>query len=436
MLLLLVGFSMNSQTSEGGSLEKIVAWIDDEIILQTELDGTLKQFVNQYGMTDVEEMECKVIETMIINKVMIAKSKIDSVYVEDKTIEQELDRRIQQMFAQYGGDQETILKEYGKTLEQLKGEIRPNLADQLIIQKMQERITGAVSVTPKEVKQFYKKIPKDSLPKFSTEVEVGHIVRYPKPSKEELNATRQKLEDIKARIVSGESFADLAKQFSADPGSAARGGELGFFKRGDLVPEFEAAALSMRPGDLSKVVKSQFGFHLIQLIERRGNEFNSRHILLKSETSLLDLERETILLDSLRNLIEKDSLDFTVAAFKYNEEAITKATNGFMTNYDGGYKIPVEKLGSIYFTIEDMKPGDISSPLSYSDEETKSAKRIVYLKSKTLPHEANLRDDYQKLKEASLSEKKNLEVENWFRETKKQVFIKVDDKYNTCKILE
>lgn len=434
--LMLTGVCSRAQVSQNEPLEKIVAWVDNEIILQSELNGTLKQFENQYKVTNDKGVECKVLETMIINKVMIAKSKIDSVFVEDEMIEQELERRLQQMFAQYGGDQETILKEYGKTLEQLKMEIRPTLHDQLIIQTMQQKIAGEVSVTPKEVKQFYKKIPKDSLPKFSTEVEVGHIVRFPKPSAAEYEKTRQKLEDIKLRIENGESFSDLAKIYSDDPGSGAQGGELGFFKRGQLVPEYEAAALSMRPGDLSKVVKSQFGYHLIQLIERRGNEFNSRHILLKPTTNYFDTETETRFLDSIKSVLEMDSLDFTVAAFKYNEDPGTKSTNGYMTDYAGSHKIPVEKLGSIYFTIEDMVPGDISKPLSYTDDEGKSGVRIIYLKSKTPPHVANLSDDYQKLKEAALSEKKNLTVEDWFVETKKQVYIRVDDRFSTCKILE
>lgn len=435
-LLLSISFNYFGQANGSNEVEKIVAWVDNEIILQSEFDATLIQFTNQYNVNNAKNIECKVLETMIVNKVMVAKSKIDSVFVEEEMVDQELERRLQQMFAQYGGDQETILKEYGKTLYQLKLEIRPNLKDQLIIQTMQSKITGDVSITPKEVKQFYKKIPTDSLPKFSTEVEVGHIVRYPKPSQEEYERTKNELEKIKARIEAGESFADLAKIYSMDPGSGARGGELGFFKRGQLVPEYEAAALSMRPGELSKIVKSQFGYHLIQLIERRGNEFNSKHILLKPKTDFKDIERERVFLDSIKLLIESDSLDFTIAAFKHNEEVVTKATNGFLTDYEGNLKIPVEKLGSIYFTIEDMNPGDISKPLNYTDQETKTAVRIIYLKSKTPPHVANLSDDYQKLKEAALAEKKNIAVENWFKETKKQIYIRVDDNFNTCEILE
>jgi peptidyl-prolyl cis-trans isomerase SurA len=434
-IVLICGIA-SAQIQEGDYAEKIIAWIDDEIILQTELEMTTAQFKGAYKLGDSESISCDVLETLVLNKLMVAKSKIDSVYVEPEQLNQELNRRIQQMFAQFGGDPETVLREYGKTLEELKAEIRPNLQEQLIIQKMQGKITADVNVTPKEVKHFYKQIPRDSLPKFSTQVEIGHIVRYPKPSETAKDATVQKLEAIKKRIQAGESFGKLAKEFSEDPGSAKLSGELGFFKRGDLVPEYEAAALSMRPGELSEIVESQFGFHLIQLIERRGNEFNSRHILLKAPSSYKDMDVERKLLDSLRALILKDSIDFSVAAFKNNEDEATKSTNGFITDYEGNFRITVEKLGTVYFTIEDMKPGDVSKTLSYVDEEGKSGVRIIYLKSLILPHVANLTDDYQELREAALGEKKNKVVEDWFDEVKDQIYVRVSEDFQACKILE
>jgi peptidyl-prolyl cis-trans isomerase SurA len=426
----------SAQIQEGEYVEKIIAWIDDEIILKSEFDLTANQFKGAYKLGDLDNITCDVLETMVLNKLMVAKSKIDSVYVEPEQLEQELNRRIQQMFAQFGGDPETILKEYGKTLEELKAEIKPNLEEQLLIQKMQGKITADVNVTPKEVKYFYKQIPRDSLPKFSTQVEIGHIVRYPKASEAAKDATVRKLEELKKRIQAGESFGKLAKEFSEDPGSAKLNGELGFFKRGDLVPEYEAAALSMRPGELSEIVESQFGFHLIQLIERRGNEFNSRHILLKAPSSYMDMELERSLLDSVRALILKDSIDFSMAAFKNNEDEASKSTNGFITDYEGNYRITVEKLGTVYFTIEDMKPGEVSKPLSYVDEQGKSGVRIIYLKSLILPHVANLTDDYQELREAALSEKKNKIVDEWFNEVKDQVYVRVSEDFQACKILE
>jgi peptidyl-prolyl cis-trans isomerase SurA len=435
IFLLSFMWQSNAQIQSGDEVEKIVAWVDNEIILKSELDITEYQFRNNYSI-DNQDISCDVLETMVLNKLMIAKSKIDSVFVEEDQLNNELDRRIQQLFMQYGGSPEKVLQEYGKTLEELKNELRSSLKEQMLIQKMQEKVTGSINVTPLEVKQFYKKIDKDSLPKFSTTVEIGQIVRYSKPNELAKETARRKLEDIKKQIEGGADFAELARKYSVDPGSAKLGGELGFFKKGELVPEYEAAALTMRPGMLSEVVESQFGFHLIQLIERRGNEFNSRHILLKPETSYRDINAELNLLDSIRTMILKDSIQFTQAATKYNEDQILKSTNGFMTDYEGNYRISVEKLGTMYFTIEDMTPGEITKPLTYITEDGKDAARLIYLKAKTPPHVANLSDDYQQLKEAALTEKKNKILENWFQETRKEIYVQVDSSYNYCKILD
>jgi peptidyl-prolyl cis-trans isomerase SurA len=434
-LFFLLGFGLKAQIQSGDEVEKILSWVDNEIILKSELDMTVYQFKNAYSVGN-QNVDCDVLETLVLNKLMIAKSKIDSVFVEEDQVEQELERRIQQLFAQYGGDAEVVLREYGKTLEELKTELRPSLLDQMIISKMQEKVTGSVNVTPQEVKQYYKKIDKDSLPKFSTQVEIGQIVRYPKPSREAKDEAVKTLENLKKQIGEGESFAELAKIYSVDPGSARLGGELGFFNRGELVPEYEAAALSMRPGELSEIVESQFGFHLIQLIERRGNEFNSRHILIKAETNYNDILTEKVFLDSIRTLILKDSLDFSVASFKYNEDQYLKQNNGYMLDYDGNHKISVEKLGTMYFTIEDMNPGDITYAENYVDEEGKKAVRIIYLKSKTPPHVANLSQDYQQIKEAALAEKKNKVLDEWFTSAREQVYVKIDEDYNHCKILD
>ena len=431
-------FNSFSQAPVAIELEKIIAWVDDEIILKTELAVKEQQFVNGLNNRNgLDNITCQVFETVVINKMMIAKSKIDSVFVEDQAVEQELERRVQQIFSVYGGDEATILEQYGKTLDQLKAEIRPSIKDQLLIQKMQQKISSDVSVTPREVKKFYRTIPKDSLPNISSEVEVAQIIRYPKPSTDAKQKTKAKLEELKKRIDAGESFRILARKYSEDIVSARQGGELGFMERGQLVPEYEAMALSLEKGEVSDIVETQFGFHIIQLIARKGFSTNTRHILLKVNTNENDVTTESNFLDSIRTEIQKDSLDFTVAAFKYNEDQITKQTNGFITDAQGGLKVSVSELDpTTYFKIDKMKNGDISTPHAYINPYTgETGVRIIYLKSKTPPHQINLKDDYQKIKDAALSEKKNRKIEDWFKETKQQLYIKIDEDYNHCKIL-
>ena len=440
ILLFISCFSFNqliySQAPTSETLDRIVAWVDDEIILLSDQKSAERQFSYNPQFSANDKIKCQIFETLVLDKILLAKAKLDSVYVEKNIVEQELDRRLSAILQKFGGDEKTILEAYGKTLTQLKSELRPTLKEQLVIQKMRGKVANDVSITPKEIKQFYKNIPKDSLPNYSTQVEIGHIVRYPKPNAESKKRTKKKLEDIKLRIENGEKFEDLAREFSQDPGSATRGGALGFFKRGELVPEYEAAALTIKPNELSKVVESQFGFHLIQLIERRGNEFNSRHILLKVEAEFDDLDKEFRFLDSIKTQILNDSLDFSVAANKFNEDPATKPTGGFLTDTEGNYRIAVEKLdASTYFKVDVMKIGEISKPEVFTDAVGEQAVKILFLKSKTPPHRANLSDDYQLIKSAALNSKKQRIMNEWFNETKKSIYVKIDENYESCKIL-
>ena len=434
-ILLFVVFLVKAQTPKGQVIEKIVAKVDNEIILKSELDIAYLQF-NSGTRISPELLRCKVLETLVINKMLVAKAVTDSVVVEENQLNEQLDRRMQMVLQQFGGDEEALLKNYGKSSVQIKEEMRDQIEEQLIVQKMQGKISEGVRVTPSEVRVFFKAIPKDSLPFFSTEVEVGHIVKLPIVNEGARNETMDLLKSLKTRIQNGESFAALAKQFSEDLGSGQQGGELGFFKRGELVPPYEAAALRLKPGELSGIVESQFGFHLIQLIERRGNEYNTRHILLKPKSSQNDLEGAKLFLDTLRNKITTDSMNFSKAAYDHSDDDMTRPNGGFFADESGSVRIPADQIDpSLYFLIDKMKSGDVSEPLAYTMPDGKAAMRIVFLRARLKPHEANLKDDYQKIYEATLEEKKEEKVTDWFNATKSEVFIYIDDEYQGCEIL-
>ncbi len=417
-------------------VDQIVTKVDDEIILQSDLDIAHMQFLQSSTFYE-ENLKCKVLETLIINKLLIAKATIDSVVVEKDNVDSQLDRRMAMLLQRFGGDEKALLDQYGKSMAELKAELFDQVEEQLLLQKMQSKITDEITVTPIEVKRFFNSIPKDSLPFFSTEIEVGHIVIKPKPGKAQKNAARKKLEDLKAKILNGADFSELAKEHSQDPGSALKGGELGFFKRGELVPEYEATALNLKPNEISNVIESQFGFHLIQMIEKRGNEYNTRHILIRASEGNLDIQATKDQLDSLRSAITNDSISFSRAAYEYTEDMATKATGGFfMDQKTGSVRVSAENLDpSLYFLIDKMEVGTISEPMDYRTADGKTALRIVYLKSKTPPHEANLKDDYQKIQNAALEEKKNKALNKWFEQTKGQVYIDVVDEYKNCEIL-
>jgi peptidyl-prolyl cis-trans isomerase SurA len=260
-LLLVMSFSMQAQSLV---IDKIIAKVDNHYILKSELEAQYQQYL-QSGQGNTPT-RCQLLESLIIGKVMLAKAEIDSVLIDDKKVEMELSSRMDQMEQQFGS-QKNIVEAYGKTIASLKDELRSAIKEQLTTRKMQEKITGDVKVTPKEVRKFFESIPRDSLPYLPSEVEVGHIVRLAKVTKNQKDELIKKLLDYKRRVENGEDFAELAKLYSEDLGSGKRGGDLGFAKRGQMVAPFESAALKLKPNQLSDVVESEFGYHLIQLLE-------------------------------------------------------------------------------------------------------------------------------------------------------------------------
>jgi peptidyl-prolyl cis-trans isomerase SurA len=419
-------------------IDKIIAKVDNQIILQSELEQAYLQFLSQQQGRPPADMKCKVLETLIINKLMLAKAEIDSVTVDRETVNSELDRRMSHFVAQVGGDPKKLEEYYGKTVDELKVELRKLVREQMIIQKMQDNITNKIKVTPAEVRKFFNEIPKDSLPYFSTEAEVGQIVKIPEITKEQKLIAKETAERIRERIIAGEDFCNLAKNHSEDVGSANLCGEIGWFQKGDLVTSYEAAALALKPGEISPATESEYGYHIIQLIERRGNEFNSRHILIKPNTSEKDIKSAYKFLDSLRNKILKDSITFEKAANKFSDDKETAANGGiFIDPASGDTRIPLENMDpAMFFIIDTMKVGQISSPMIFrlEDNETEAV-RIIYYKSKIPPHQASLKIDYQKIYKAALTEKKNNAVNEWFDKTKNEVYIDIDAEFSNCDIL-
>jgi peptidyl-prolyl cis-trans isomerase SurA len=438
--LLLTIFFLAAGQSKGQVLDKIIAKVDNQIVLQSELDITYIQMVSQDQSQNPqsENLKCQVFENLIINKVLLAKAEIDSVTVEKDVVEEQINRRMSYFIQQVGGDASKLEAQFNKSIDELKNDLRRSVKEQMVIQKMQETITSKVKVTPSQVKKFFGEIPTDSLPNFSIEVEVGQIVIVPEIGKDQKAAAKAKLQGIRDRILNGEDFCKLAQTYSEDPGSAPACGQLGWFKRGELVPPYEAAALKLKPGGYSDIVESEFGFHFIQLIERRANEYNSRHILIKPNTSTKDVGRAEKILDSLRTAILADSVSFEKAANDFSKDRMTKENGGFFIDQaSGSSKIPLENLeGVVFFTIDTMKVGDISYPIPFRMEDGTEALRIIYLKSKTPAHQANLKDDYQKIYKAALSEEKDKVLNQWYDKTVGEVFMDVAPEYKDCKILK
>ena len=416
-------------------LDRIIVKVDNYFILKSEVENQYQQYITS-GQADTPN-RCQILEGLVVNKLMLAKAEIDSVIVEDKRIEAELTSRMEQMEGQYGSAK-NIVEAYGKSIATLKEDLRSSLKEQLTGRKMQDKITDDVKITPKEVAAFFNEIPRDSLPYLPAEVEISHIIRIAKPNKNQKEELYAKLMDFRRRVEKGESFEDLAKVHSEDLGSGKRGGDLGFAKRGAMVAPFEAAALRMKPNQMSEVVESEFGFHLIQLLEIRGQEYHARHILLRPDYQKLDLTDPTKFLDSIRVLVQRDSTTFEKAAKEFSEDKPTQDAGGVLMDVSNGanrlaYDGTMDP--ALFFALDSMQVGTISTPIPYRTDDGRSAVRILYYKAKHPPHFANLKDDYQKLAQITLSRKKNNAIEKWFMKAKDDVFIFIDEEYKDCRIL-
>ncbi len=418
--------------------DKIIASVDNHIILKSELDARIMDLLARKSITtDDAQARCQVLQELIIQKMMLAKAEIDSVNVEEKVVESQVERRVQYLLQSCcAGDATKLEKLYNKTMSDLKREVHDLVKEQMVGQKMENEIIKDIKITPKEVRKFYNNIPKDSIPEFKSEVQVAHLVRIPEVSKEQKNEARKRLDSLKKVIESGESFEKVANENSEDIMSAKEGGKLGWMSRGKLVPEYEAAVFKLKPNELSPIVESQFGFHLIKLYERRGNEQNSSHILIRPNFEAVDLQAESKFLDSLRLKVIKDSASFAKFAKEYSHDKQTSYSGGDITSQSGSSKIFIDEIDPFIFgVIDTMEVGKISRPIPYRTDDGKSAVRILFYKKRTAGHTCTFESDYDKVYTFALNNKKQKAIEEWFKKTKDQLFIKVDDEFKDCPIL-
>jgi peptidyl-prolyl cis-trans isomerase SurA len=439
LILLLSGAAWAQEPGEeaGFVIDKIVAKVDNYVVLKSEVDKAYLDYVTNQGGRGGDEIKCQFLAILIRNKLMLAKAEIDSVVVSDEDVDANTSRRISIITSQYGGSIEELERAFGKTMDQIKLEVRDMVREQMVVSEMENTITKDLTVTPAEIKKFYNKIPKDSLPFLDAEAEVAQIVRVAKISQQQKEQTKHELLAIRDELLRGADFATLAKKYSSDPSVATNNGDMGWAGRGAMVPEFEAMAFKLKTNEISMPFETEYGLHILQLLERRGNEYHARHILMSPSPSADDLKVAERFLDSLRTVIQSGKLTFQAAAKEYSDDMPTKADGGFFTDQMGATKVPYKELDPVvYFAIDSMKVGTISRPLVYRTELQKEAVRILFYKSKTAPHELSLKDDWNKLQMATLNEKKNGILNRWFSKVRQDVFISIDPSYEFCGILD
>ena len=435
--ILLGALMMSKANAQAGvPIDKVIAVIADQIVLQSELEAAAIAYARQ-GNPVESNTRCVIFEDLLFKKLMINQAKVDSLEVSDDQINSEISNRIQ-YFVQQIGSEKKLEEFYEKSIPEIREEFYDLIKEQMLTQQMQGSITAGVDISPKEVKEFFTKIPKDSLPFINSEVVVEHIVVDPVINEDEKNRTREKLEGFRERILKGEDFGTLAFLYSQDPGSARKNGELGFMERGALVKEFAGVAFSIQPGQVSEIFETEYGFHIVQLIERRGQQANVRHILLKPQVSAADLAESKMELDSIRTqILEVDSISFEIMASKYSDDKSTRMNGGKLINRESGsttFEIDqISKVDpSLFFILDKMEPGDISTPVIHQKLDGSQSYRLVKLVSVTEAHRANLETDYLKIQSAAKAEKEKIAVDKWITSKIKVNYVKIDDSFQDC----
>jgi len=429
-IALLAGFTAIGQQKK--AIDEVVAVVGNEIILHSDIE-TQKLQAKQQGIALNKKTECLILEQLLLEKLLLNQARVDSVEVNEQQVQSELERRIRYFVSQIGSE-EKLEEYYNKSIIEIKDEFHDLIEDQIRIQGMQAKINEDINITPGEVQTFFNSIPKDSLPYINAKIEMAQIVIKPEISQKEKDATRNRLLDFKKQIEEGKSFASLAVLYSQDPGSATKGGDLGFVSRGMFVREFDAVAARLQEGELSEVFESQFGFHLMQLKERRGEQYNARHILLKPKITASDMVKAENKLDSISKLIETDSLTFELAASKFSDDETTKNNGGKLVNQgDGSTEFDMKGVDAqLALTVDKLEIGQISDPVSMQGPDGNQAFRIVKLINRTEPHVANLKDDYLLIKNVATNKLQQESMTEWTSLTIGSTFIRLDESFKDC----
>jgi len=414
-------------------IDKVIGVVGKYPILLSDLESTLMQQQKEGAKTD----RCKVMEDLLYRKLLLAQADKDSVVVSDAEVDAEVNRRIAYYINMFGTE-EKFEAYYGKRTNVFKDEIRGDVHEQLVAQRMQQKITGDTKLTPSEVRLFFNSIPSDSLPLIPTEFELAQIVRKPPMSEEAKKDTREALENIRKRVIKGElDFCTAAGLYSDDPGSAKNCGRYETVMRGMMVPEFESVAFRIKPKEISEIFESSYGFHFLEVMARKGEAVDVRHILMSPKMTAADLGKSKLKLDSIHKLIIENKISFEDAARKYSDDKETKQNGGLMINpATSNTKWTNEDISeldqNLVFILGKMEPGEVTIPMQFMSSEQKPAYRIITIKSRTDPHKANLKEDYSKVLQMATFEKQKNNIKAWVEKKSKTNYIKVDPAYK-CK---
>ena len=438
MIILLICFYGVYANAQPYMIDQVVAIVGGKPIKQSDVENQYLTYRLNGGPVR-GDMECLMFEELLTQKLLINQAEVDSLVVEPGEVEMVLERNFD-YWLQRGISQEALEEYYNKSIYEIKADLRIELFDQKLAEKMQYNITENVKITPSEVRSFYNRLHRDSIPLIQGQSEVAQIVMYPPYSEEAISEVRQELLDLRRRIISGDRFDALARLYSEEPGAAISGGDLGFQSKGALDPEFARAAWALKnKGDVSRIVVSKFGYHIIQLQDKRGDQVHVRHIIKTPKPNPEAIATATSRLDSLVQRIRKEELSWNAAAFRYSEDEKTRFNGGLMINPNEDSPLFQSTLFEMtqfekadFDVIQNLKIGEISEPYQSRDEKNRIVYKIVKLKERSDPHRANLKDDYSFLQNLALNEKMQKIIQEWVDEKIEYSYIYIDDSFKRC----
>lgn len=417
-------------------VDKIVGILGDKIVLKSDLLNYIDDMKRRGGEVP-PDAECVLLERMLMDKALVLQAEKDSLPISDEEVEAEIDQRIRYFIMEFGG-KEAVEQVAGRTIFQMKEDFRQSVKERRLADAMRAKIVEFIKITPQETKVYYDKIPKDSLRFYETELVVGQIILYPKAGRELEKFAIDELTDYKRQIESGKSFENLARLYSEDPGSKANGGRYEINKNEkQWDPDFKSAAFRLKDGQVSPVIKSKFGYHIIQMVSRNGDDAVIRHILRIPEVTQDEIDQALGKMDTIRSKLIAGTMSFGEAVEKFSDDENSKFTAGLVMDQSGSTTVTIDALDKeIVKQLGTLKVGEYSKPIAFQDERGKKGVRLIFLQSKTEPHRENLRDDYNKVAMRALEEKKNLAIEKWFQSRLPTYYTMIDTEYQSCPAIQ
>lgn len=432
LTLVIFGLSLCSiKAQENQIIDEVIAVVGNTPILRSELDILISQLDPELEVT--QQIRCQLLQKLLIDKMLIHQAEIDSLPLNDDEVNDRIDNNIR-FFERQMNSRVNVEKYLGMSVAEYKSQIFPKVKSQMLLERMEQRIKSEIKITPKEVRDYYNQLPVDSLPFMSSEVEVGQIVMNPIHSKEAKEIALEQITELRSRIIEGESFSRLSSIYSDDPGSKIQGGLLPEFGRGDMVPEFERTSYKIKKDSVSEVIETKYGYHILKLIDKRGDKVIVRHILIRPKLIESDMELTRQKMDTLLLKLQSGTIKFCAAVKEYSQDEETKPNCGFFTDPNiGSQRIPFDYLDkSMASAIGMMKPGTYSEPLIGYAQDGSPYYRIFYLASESKPHVANLDQDWQRIQSMALDSKKEDQLDIWAEKKRKETYIYISGFYLNC----